>query len=135
MRPKKGNGLAAANNQPAKTHSRNANPNYRAVRHNTPPSKITALARIRDRHPGVSCAAQRDRLREALSRYAVTTFEGMRYLDCYDTRKRIQELRDQGEKIDTHPVVIVTESGETHRVGMYVLDSTVRTAYLGKGAL
>lgn len=67
--------------------------------HHTPPGKVLALAQIRDRHPGTSCDAQRARLREALASYSITTFEGTRYLDCYDTRKRISELRDEGEPI------------------------------------
>lgn len=103
--------------------------------HHTPPGKVLALAQIRDRHPGTSCDAQRARLREALASYSITTFEGTRYLDCYDTRKRISELRDEGEPIDTHWQTIVTESGETHRVGLYVLQGAIKSAYLGRGAI
>lgn len=103
--------------------------------HHTPPGKVLALAQIRDRHPGTSCDAQRARLREALASYSITTFEGTRYLDCYDTRKRISELRDEGEPIDTHRQIIVTESGEKHRVGLYVSKSTIKAAYLGRGSL
>lgn len=101
----------------------------------TPPSKVRDLAAIRDRHPGTSCAAQRDRLMEALGRYALTSFEGTRYLDCYDTRKRISELKDEGVPIDRHWVTIVTECGQKHRVRLYVLNSAIRQAYLGKGEL
>ena len=99
----------------------------------TPPSKVRALAAIRDRHPGTSCDAQRQRLREALASFAITTFEGTRYLDCYDTRKRIAELRDEGEEIVTHWQVVATESGQAHRVGKYVLQSAMAVAYLGRG--
>ena len=45
----------------------------------------------------------------------------MRYLDVYDPRARVMQLRNAGERIDTHWRRIPTESGHMHRVGLYVL--------------
>ena len=85
------------------------------------PDKIEALHLIRDRHPGVSSAVQCVRLRAALSRFSVTTFEAMRFLDVYDPRARVMQLRHAGNTIDTHWQTVVTEAGERHRVGVYTL--------------
>ena len=85
------------------------------------PDKIEALHLIRDRHPGVSSAVQCARMRAALSRFSVTTFEAMRFLDVYDPRARIMQLRHAGSAIDTHWQTVVTEAGERHRVGVYTL--------------
>ena len=85
------------------------------------PEKIEALHLIRDHYPGVSSAVQCVRLRAALSRFSVTTFEAMRFLDVYDPRARVMQLRNQGEAIDTHWQTVITEAGERHRVGRYTL--------------
>jgi hypothetical protein len=87
----------------------------------TPPAKRQYLARILKAFPGTSSAAQCQRLREALGRYSLSTFEAMRYLDCYHAPARVMQLRDEGVGIDTQWVQAVTESGERHRVGLYVL--------------
>ena len=83
--------------------------------------KIEALHLVRDRHPGVSSAVQCTRIRMALSQFSLTTFEAMRYLDVYDPRARVMQLRNAGEAIDTHWQNVVTEAGESHRVGVYTL--------------
>lgn len=90
----------------------------------TPSDKRHALAAIRRAYPGNTTVAQCERIRAALSRFNITTFEAMRYLDCYDPRARVMQLRRSGEAIDTHWQAIVTESGDRHRVGMYVLAPT-----------
>ena len=87
----------------------------------TPPEKITALASILKDHPGNDYAAQCARIRAALSRFSLTTFEAMRHLDCYDPRARVMQLRNDGVRIDTHWQTIATEAGHLHRVGVYVL--------------
>ena len=84
-------------------------------------TKIQALHLVRDLHPGVSSAVQCARIRTALSRFSITTFEAMRYLDVYDPRARVMQLRNQGEAIDTHWQPVITEAGERHRVGRYTL--------------
>ena len=89
----------------------------------TPPAegKRQALAAILAAHPGNSCTVQCARIRAALSRFNLTTFEAMRHLDIYDPRARVLQLRKAGECIDTHWTRIETEAGHSHRVGMYVL--------------
>ena len=87
----------------------------------TPEGKQQALSAILQAHPGNSSAVQRQRLRAALARFGITSFEAMRYLDVYDPRARLLQLRKAGERIDTHWVHRHTESGHLHRIGMYVL--------------
>ena len=84
-------------------------------------AKIEALHLILKFHPGVSSKVQCARFRAALSQYSITTFEAMRYLDVYDPRARVMQLRNQGEAIDTHWQTVITEAGERHRVGRYSL--------------
>lgn len=88
----------------------------------TSPEKKAALEMIRSEFKGTASRSQRARLLEALSRYSVTTFEAMRYLDVYHCPARILQLRKQGYRITTHWQVVQTESGERHRVGLYVLE-------------
>jgi hypothetical protein len=84
-------------------------------------AKRQGLAAILKAHPGTSGAAQCARIREALAQFPLTTFEAMRYLDCYDPRARVMSLRDEGEPIVTHWRTVTTESGDRHRVGVYAL--------------
>ena len=88
----------------------------------TSPEKKAALEKIRSEFKGAASRSQRARLLEALSRYSVTTFEAMRYLDVYHCPARILQLRKDGYQIATHWQTVETESGETHRVGLYVLE-------------
>lgn len=88
----------------------------------TPSTKRHALAAIRRMFPGTSCEAQCNRIREALSQFSLTTFEAMRFLDCYDPRARMTQIRRSGVAVDTHWQTIVTECGDRHRVGLYVLN-------------
>ena len=87
----------------------------------TPDAKREALASILAAHPGNTCEVQCARIRAALSQFSLTTFEAMRQLDCYDPRARVRQLRNAGERIDTHWKKVPTESGHLHRVGLYVL--------------
>ena len=48
-----------------------------------------ALEAIANEFSGENSYSQRARFLEALSRFPVTTFEAMRYLDIYDPRPRI----------------------------------------------
>lgn len=94
----------------------------------TPPEKRAALEAIRAQFKGTDCATQRTRLMEAFKcGLAISTFEAMRYLDIYFPPARIKELRDDGERINTHWECIATESGDLHRIGLYVLESGVQT--------
>ena len=49
----------------------------------TSPEKKAALEATRDEFKGTASRSQAARLLEALSRYSITTFEAMRYLDVY----------------------------------------------------
>ena len=87
----------------------------------TPNDKREALTAILAAHPGNTCAVQCARIREALSRFSLTTYEAMRHLDVYDPRARVMQLRKDGNSITTIWTRIPTESGHLHRVGLYVL--------------
>lgn len=87
----------------------------------TSPEKKAALEAIRDDLKGTANHSQAARLLEALSRYSITTFEAMRYLDVYHCPARILQLRKRGHNIITHWQTVITESGERHRVGLYLL--------------
>ena len=65
-------------------------------------TKIEALYLVRDRHPGVSSEVQCVRIRAALSQFSITTFEAMRYLDVYDPRARVMQLRNQLARLLHH---------------------------------
>ena len=84
--------------------------------------KKAALEAIRAEFSGTSGHTQKARLLAALSRYAITTFEAMRYLDVYHCPARILELRDAGHRIVTHWQSVITEAGVKHRVALYVLE-------------
>ena len=58
----------------------------------TPPEKKAALEIIRSQFKGNAARSQAARLLEALSRYPVTTFEAMRYLDVYHCPARVLQL-------------------------------------------
>lgn len=87
----------------------------------TPRPKRAALLAIRRSTPGNTNMVQCDRIRAALAQFSITTFEAMRYLDIYDPRARVMQLRNAGLAIETHWRTIVTESGAKHRVGLYAL--------------
>ena len=88
----------------------------------TSPEKKAALEMIRSQFKGNAGRSQAARLLEALSRFSLTTFEAMRYLDVYHCPARVMQLRKQGWSIATHWRIVVTEAGVNHRVGLYVLE-------------
>jgi hypothetical protein len=82
-----------------------------------------ALAEILRTMPCNDCDAQRNRMLAAMRKLgSVTSYEGSRYLDCYDPRARVHELRAGGNKIKTVMRAEQTESGVFHRVGVYLLE-------------
>lgn len=88
-----------------------------------PNARNLVLATILRTMPGNGCAAQRNRMQIAMERLgSVTSYEGSRFLDCYDPRARIHELRKDGKRIKTVMREERTESGFFHRVGVYLLD-------------
>lgn len=93
----------------------------------TSPEKKAALEAIRAEFKGTDSHTQRKRLMEAMQRLGtVTTYEARRYLDIYFPPARIKELRYMGERIKTLWVNVVTEAGERHHIGMYMLESGVQ---------
>lgn len=86
-------------------------------------NREVALKNILNRKPGNNISMQRARLLAAMrTRGYVTTFEAMRYLDVYDPRARIHELRHRYcYPIETIMRIEQTESGVLHCVGVYVL--------------
>ena len=87
-------------------------------------ARIEALAAILARHPGTDSEAQRTRMLTAMQELgSVTTYEAIRFLDCYDPRPRVWELRHKdGHKIKTHMRAEQTDSGVFHRIGVYFLE-------------
>jgi hypothetical protein len=85
--------------------------------------RINHFHKILARHQGNNCHAQRERIITAIQELgSVTTFEAIRYLDCYDPRPRVWELRHLiGHKIITHMRAEQTESGVLHRIGVYMM--------------
>jgi hypothetical protein len=93
----------------------------------TSPEKKAALEAIKAEFKGTDSETQRTRIIETLRRVgAVTTYEARRYLDIYFPPARVKELRVQGGRIATHWQHITTETGDLHRVGLYMLESGVR---------
>ncbi|MCV2367320.1 helix-turn-helix domain-containing protein [Roseateles oligotrophus] len=88
----------------------------------TAPERIAALHAIRDRYLGDSSSQQCARLLEAMQSLGhCTTFEASRYLDMYYPPARKLNLLQQGHAIQTTWRTVQTESGATHRVGVYSL--------------
>jgi hypothetical protein len=85
------------------------------------PEKVAALKKIRDEFTGNAGRTQCQRLLAALSRFSITTFEAMRYLDVYHCPARVLQLRKDGHQIVTHRKTVTTEAGTKHSVGLYVL--------------
>ena len=97
---------------------------YSAISAITSKEKQADLRSINAIFRGSSAGAQCERLITALARYKITTFEAMRYLDVYHCPARELQLRKRGWKITTHWETVITESGDKHIVGCYMLDST-----------
>ena len=89
----------------------------------TPSEKKATLEAIRGEFKGADAHTQCARLLEALSRFPVTTFEAMRFLDVYHCPARVMQLRKAGHRITTHRQSVLTEAGVKHTVGLYSLES------------
>jgi hypothetical protein len=88
-------------------------------------ARVAALYAIRDRLPGNDARSGRARLLEALQTLGhVTTFEAMRFLDVFDPRPRKLELVRLGFPIELHWRQVATESGKSHRIGLYAMNRT-----------
>ena len=71
--------------------------------------------------PGVTAATQRQRIMAALRAGPLSTVEAIRFLDIIRPSARIAELRNDGYRIATTWRTDATETGEPHRVALYVL--------------
>jgi hypothetical protein len=87
--------------------------------------KQAILESILREFAGTESTMQCTRLAAALGRFAITSFEAMRFLDIYHVPARILQLRKQGYEIVTHWRTIETETGAKHRVGLYALQTGV----------
>ena len=85
------------------------------------PAKVAALKQIQEQFNGIAARRQCERLLAALAQFPITTFEAMRYLDVYHCPARVLQLRQAGHDIITHWQTVITEAGERHRVGQYLL--------------
>ncbi len=83
------------------------------------------LLAILKRFPGTDSHSQRTRILTAIHELgSVTTYEANRVLDCYDPRARKSELKnDLHYPIKTFFRRVTTESGESHRIGVYFIES------------
>ena len=85
--------------------------------------RAIVLAEILHTMPGNDSEVQRNRMLTAMQRLgSVTSYEGSRFLDCYDPRARIYELRLAGYRVTTIMRATPTESGVLHHVGVYVFE-------------
>lgn len=85
--------------------------------------RAIVLAEIMRTMPGSDSETQRNRMLTSMQRLgSVTSYEGSRFLDCYDPRARIYELRLAGYRVTTVMRARPTESGVLHNVGLYVLE-------------
>jgi hypothetical protein len=88
----------------------------------TQPDRIAALHATRDRFSGNVASAQETRLLVAMQELGhVTTFEASRYLDVYHPPARKLALIKRGCQILTTWRRVPTESGRSHRIGVYSL--------------
>lgn len=84
--------------------------------------KAAALKQIRDEFKGNGSDSQRQRLRAAFERFpSISTLEARTCLDILHPAGRIQELREDGQKIVTHWVTVETGARVKHRIANYLL--------------
>lgn len=84
-------------------------------------AKWEQLEAICEKYKGDSRVNQRRRLLEALRRFSVSTFEARRHLDVMHPAGRVQELRDDGNEIDTLRLSEPSEFGKPHCIAVYLL--------------
>jgi hypothetical protein len=86
------------------------------------PQRREALKAIAKGASDLSADTQRRKVLTALQTVgSLSTFEASRYLDVYDVRPRVWELRQQGHAILTTWTSVPTESGRVHRIGVYIM--------------
>lgn len=89
---------------------------------NAQPSQAGSGANNTDAHfADLSADAQRARLLDRLRIGPVSTIEARRSLEILAPAARVMELRAMGHSIDTVWTHEQTDTGVSHRVGLYVL--------------
>ena len=90
---------------------------------NISPERLAVFEQILKDHKGVNSFAQRQRLKAALTKLgSVLTFELSRFLSIYYPPSRKHELvHSEGWEIALTWERFTTETGETHRIGRYIL--------------
>jgi hypothetical protein len=84
--------------------------------------KLATLQSKYGKHSGNGAGVQRQRLLATLRERPMSTIQIRKELDILHPGARVQELRDQGHRIITHPQDKPTECGVLHRrVAVYVL--------------
>ncbi|MBP0633186.1 MULTISPECIES: helix-turn-helix domain-containing protein [unclassified Cupriavidus] len=103
-------------------------PSYDDASHTYPTTALKTasrdgrLAEIAKLARGNHHTTQTQRLAIALKELqAVSTYECRKFLDIYCPPARKFDLVQQGFKIETHWQTVRVESGQMHRVGVYVL--------------
>ena len=89
-------------------------------------AKAEQLISIRNKYKGDARADQGTRLFEALRRFPISTFEARKHLDVMHPAGRVHELRESGNRIDTHWASEPSDVGRPHRIAVYVLHEEVR---------
>ena len=84
-------------------------------------AKVHLLESIREKYKGESGATHARRILDALRLGPLSTFEARRYLDVPHPAGRIQELRDDGNEIDTLRFAERSEVGRPHNIALYLL--------------
>lgn len=90
-------------------------------KHHLDPEKLAALQRIRDQLAGTDLGTQRERLRVGFQHFPhISTAEARAGLDILHPAARIQELREEGHKIQTLWTIVAYGGGDHHRVANYL---------------
>ena len=97
--------------------------NDQPIKTAAPDQGIAATKILNPKYSGTSTSVQCERLLSELKKRSVTTYEAMRVLDIYHVPARVLDLRKRGHNIVTVWDTVITESGQRHRVGRYVLES------------
>lgn len=89
-------------------------------------AKEQQLITIRNKYKGESRSDQATRLLEALRRFSISTFEARKHLDVMHPAGRVQELREEGNEIETLRYSLPSDIGRPHRIAVYVLRKGAR---------
>ncbi len=89
-------------------------------------AKEQQLITIRNQYKGDSRSDQGTRLLEALRWFPISTFEARKHLDVMHPAGRVQELREDGNEIETLRYSLPSDIGRPHSIAVYVLRKGAR---------